>query len=380
MRKQKLQQYHNFLIANGHEIVKNHSESDVILLWTCAFRKDVRDNSLSEIERYQRESKAELIVTGCLPDIAPDLLGKCFKGRVIRWCDDREKMEKFFGCKKCTFDSISPTFVEGSLCTDTETYRKENPDKDVTFHDQFIKLIVSEGCNYQCSYCSERLAFPPYRSFSEAELIETCRRMTDKTGHLEIMLLADSLGDYGCDSGSNLPALIRELKTLHPDLKIALNNLNPAGFIKFVDDMVEFLQKGYIRHLNLPIQSASEHILKLMNRPYTRKDIDKIFTLLNNINFTEFDTHLIVGFPGETEDAFKETVRFILRHRPKYILASGFMESEGMAASKLPDKVDDITKSLRLLDIEKQAKAAGIICNTDSSELGSERLRRLNYV
>ena len=94
-------------------------------------------------------------------------------------------------------------------------------------------------------------------------------------------------------------------------MKVVLNNLNPADFIRYYDEMVEFLEKGDIRHLNLPIQSASEKILRLMNRQYTKDDIDRIFTLLNNIGFTEFDTHVIIGFPGETDQDFEDTMKLI---------------------------------------------------------------------
>jgi threonylcarbamoyladenosine tRNA methylthiotransferase CDKAL1 len=271
MRKQKLQQYRDFLIANGHEISDDPNNSDVTIMWTCAFRADVRDNSISEINRYQQEYGSELIVAGCLPDIAPSLLRENFSGRIINWRDDKERMEEIFGCAKLRFDQLPTVYVEEKLCDDAEKYRRENPDKDATFYDQFIKLVVSEGCQFQCAYCSERLAFPPFRSFPEDELVQACRRMVEETGQLEIILLADSLGNYGSDIGSSLPQLIRKLKTIHPDLKFALNNLNPASFIQYYDDMVEFLRNGDLLHLNLPIQSASARILKLMNREYKRE-------------------------------------------------------------------------------------------------------------
>jgi len=375
MRRQKLQQYRHFLTANGHEIVDNPRNSDVILLWTCAFRGDYRDNSISEIQRYQREYGSELIVAGCLPDIAPELLKENFPGRVINWRDDEEKM-KFFG-RKAELSQVPLIYTEKKLCDDASKYRKEN-DKDATFQDQFLKLVVSEGCGFKCTYCSERLAFPPFHSFPEDELVEACRRAVEETGQLEVILLADNLGAYGSDISSSLPQLIHKLKGIHPDLKLALSNLNPAYFIKYYDDMVGFLHNGDIRHLNLPIQSASASILKSMNRPYTRDDIDKSFGLLNSIGFTEFDTHIIVGFPGETEEDFEETVQFILRHRPRYVLSSGFMESPAAAASRLPHKVDEETKRQRLHNAGARLRSVNIICNVDGDT--ADRLRRLNYL
>lgn len=378
MRRQKLQQYRDFLVANGHEISSDPHNSDVILMWTCAFRADVRDNSISEIRRYQREYNGELIVGGCLPDIDPELLKKNFAGRILYWRGDNHLMEQFFGCDKLRFDQVPLIFIEKNLCDDAQKYREENPDKDAMFPDQFLKLLVSEGCNFECAYCSERLAFPPFRSFPEDELVEACRRMVEETGKLEVVLLADNLGAYGADMGSSFPALIRKLKTIHPSLRFALCNFNLAYFVQYYDDMAEFLRNGDFVHLNLPIQSASDRILKLMNRPYTRSDIEKVFGLLNDIGFKEFDTHIIIGFPGETEADYEETIQSILRYKPKYVLASNYMEVPRMASSRLPDKVDWGTISRLARNTVERMKAADILCNSDESDLMESRFRRIS--
>ncbi|MCX5726891.1 MAG: radical SAM protein [Candidatus Saganbacteria bacterium] len=379
MRKQKLRQYRDFIIANGHGIAGHPAESDVILLWTCGFRKDVRDNSIAEIARYQQEFKARLLICGCLPDIAPELINSyLLNGQIIRWREDKRKMEDFFGCKKLSFDKISPIFVEEDICDDVQKYRKDNPHKDATFHDQFIKLLVSEGCNYKCSYCSERLAFPPYHSFPEDALIDSCRQMIKNRGCFRIILLADSLGDYGRDIGTDLPTLIKKMKKIHPNLKFALNNLNPEGFIRFYDEILWLIKNKDIIHLNLPIQSASDKVLKLMNRPYGSGEIERIFSMLNNIGFMEFDTHIIVGFPGEEYRDFEQTVEFILKHKPKYVLASSFMETPRMDACTLPHKVDEAVKRYRLNFAKSRFDSVEIICNTDDSELSMDRRRRLN--
>lgn len=380
MRKGKLQQYRFFLSANGHTIVNNPLCSDIILVWTCGFRKDVHDNSIKEIERYKRDFKAEIVAMGCLPDINSAWFKKEFKGRIINWRDDEKKMEDFFGRGILKFNDAPHLFAEKNLCDNTEIFRKKNPDKDATFHDQFIKLVVSEGCNYKCTYCSERLAFPPYHSFPLKELVESCRKIVKETGYLKVILLADSIDDYGCDIGSDLSALIKELIKIHPGMKIALNNMNPAGFIRFYDEIAGFLEKGYIQHLNLPIQSASDKILKLMNRPYGAKDIEKIFDALNKIGFKEFDTHIIIGFPGEEDEDFNKTMEFITKHKPKYVLASCFMEAPLIEAKNLPCKIDEDIKKGRIRAAERIMKLCGIICNSDDGELSMERCRRLNLI
>jgi threonylcarbamoyladenosine tRNA methylthiotransferase MtaB len=372
MRKQKLKSYADFVEANGHSIVSDSDSADKVILWTCGFREDFRETSVLEIDRYHARYPGKLIVAGCLPDISPESMGDS-EEVIAPWKQDNTILETIFG-NGFPLVSASNVFGEENICDDPAAFRKANPGKDVTFHDQFVKLVVSEGCNYECTYCSERLAFPPYRSFHEEELVAKCGQLVEKTGCYDVILLSDSLGEYGCDMGGSLALLMGKLFSIDPRVKIALNNLNPAGFMKFQTDILDFMKAGRIRHLNLPIQSASGKILKLMKRPYTREDIDTVFGILNDTHFTEFDTHIIVGFPGETEADFTETIQFVLRHRPKYVLASGCMVLENMSTAVLPDKVDELTKKRRLNIFDNYMRNAGIICNTDDSKLALERL------
>jgi tRNA-2-methylthio-N6-dimethylallyladenosine synthase len=144
--------------------------------------------------------------------------------------------------------------------------------------------------------------------------------------------------------------------------------------------MVAFLKQGYICHMQLPIQSGSDRMLRLMKRPYAAADIEMIFGLLNEVGFAEFETHIIFGFPGETDDDVEHTMQFILRHRPRYVLASGYMESAGMPSARLPGKVDSGTIQRRLKSAGMRMRNAQILCNTDDCELSTARFRRMNRV
>jgi tRNA-2-methylthio-N6-dimethylallyladenosine synthase len=364
MRKQKLEQYKNYLLSNGHEVVNRPENSDYNILWTCAFRHDVYANSLSEIERYGLY-RGKLLVAGCMPDIVGS------KENDIPWASD-ERLEEIFGGNLKEF--FKP-YSEEMVCEDATAFRVDHPDADVTFHDQFNKLVVSEGCNFHCTYCSERLAFPHHKSFSLEQIAEEFKKFSGDNHRF--ILLADSLGDYGSDIGSSLPELIRTLWNIDRKSTFALNNLNPTSFIKFWNDMMGLIVYGTICHLNLPIQSASNRILKLMNRGYTKEDVAKIFDWLNSEK-KDFDTHVIVGFPGETEDDFNETVEFCLKYHPKYVMASAYFETPKMPSSKLRNKIPTSIVCLRLRDFANQMRMSGIICNIDYGESILNRLGKLN--
>ncbi len=375
-RKQKLLAYRRYLQANGHCLVDTPEQADAILLWSCGFRGDMRDVSLDVIRELDAEYDAKLIVAGCLPDIDPKALGENFGGTVIPWKREGELLGAVFG-SEVSIEEIEQTCVEENLCSDLEKFKLENPNTAVTFHDQFIKMVVSEGCSYECTYCSERHAFPAYRSFDEDRLIAECRETIDRTGRRDLILLADSLGEYGKDTGSSLIELIERICAIGEGVRVALNNFNPACFMRMFDPLVKLAGEGKIAHLNLPIQSASDRILKLMKRQYCVDELDRMFATLNGIGFRDFDTHVIVGFPGETEGDFAQTVDFVLRHKPRYVLASHFMSSDIIEASKLPGRVSPEVQTERSGQLYEKMKENGIICNTDGSELAGERLRRV---
>lgn len=378
MRNQKLKQYIEFLTQNGHEVVDDIDQSDKILIWTCGFRTDVMENSIAEVKRTDAIYGGRVIVAGCVPDIHPDYLKESFTGDVVNWKDDVAKMDVLFGSRSTSLGDISPVYVEYKKCDNVTEIQVLHPDADVCFQDQFIKLSVSEGCNYKCTYCSERIAFPKYHSYDEDEIVRACRKIVEETGEYDVMLSGDSLADYGSDTGTTLPRLISKLVAIHPNVKVAIQNFHPCGFLKFEDELVEFIKSNKIAHLAIPIQSASTRILELMNRCYTADDIDRIFTIINRLNFTRFDTHIIAGFPGETDDDFQLTMDFIRKHRPSFCLASFYMDSPIYAAGQLSNKVDREVAMNRLRQAEALFKELNIFFNSSDGEKSQHTLNRVN--
>lgn len=376
-RAPKLQQYHDFLVANGHQVVDGPEGSDAIVVWTCAFRGDVRDNSIDQLKSLAGHG-AKVVATGCLPDIDPEVLAASFGGEVVNWKEDEAKLERLFRAGGPGLAEAESVFAEPALCGDLVQHRRAHPDSDVTFPDQFIKLVVAEGCPFKCTYCSERLAFPRYRSVPEDRLVEACRRIVAETGQTDVILLADCVGEYGRDTGGSLPRLIRHLCAIHPRLRVALSNMQPFNFLQHFDEFRELLLAGRIRHLNLPIQTASNRLLSLMKRVYEKADLERMFGLFREIGFDQFDTHVLVGFPGETEADIEETVEFLLRHKVRYVLISKYMETASMPSSALAEKVPPEVASRRVRDLAARLQAAGVICNTEGSDLMEERMERLN--
>ena len=382
MRKKELNHYQRYIIANGHQIVTNPAEAEMILLWTCAFRADVARNSISETMRYQQYyPDAIIIIAGCLPDIIKGAIPQNFKGQIIPWRRDAQQMEAIWGKKgdgHIAFSSVEPVFVQPALCQDAEEFRKKNLGVAVTFHDQFIKVLVTEGCPFNCTYCAEKLALPPFCSVPPDKIIESIKPFIDETQEQNLILLADCLGEYGADIGYSLPDLLIKLKNRYINLKFALNNLHPASFIKHFDKLTDFLQKEWLAHINLPIQSASDHVLERMHRNYTQKDLVKIFDAFKKYNFKKFDTHIIIGFPGETDYSFQETIDFLVHYHPAYVLASCFFCVPDAPAAALDNQVSEVIKQERQVMAKKMFCEAGIIYNIENTTIAQDRLDRMN--
>ena len=377
-RNHKITQYNAFFKGNGHDIVERLEESDAAIVWTCGFRSDVRDNSLQQLADYKSRAHGTIIATGCLPSISPDLLDEMFGGETFAWIDDEEELQRRFGTGAMTLAEAESIYTKAALCRDATQFRLDNPNIDVIFHDQFLQLMIAEGCPFRCTYCSERLAFPPFRSFVEIDLVETAIAQMRKLGQFDLMLIADCLGEYGRDTGSSLVSLVRKLIKGEPRARISFSNFHPLNFIQDLDNYTALIRDGYIYHLNLPIQSASDRILGLMARQYTQSQIKMAFGRLNQLGFTNFDTHVIVGFPGETEQDFKETLEFLLDHHPRHVLLSQFMGCDDAAAAHLPDHISPEVMGRRSAVAEGRLRDAGILCNSEGSEIIQERLRRLN--
>jgi threonylcarbamoyladenosine tRNA methylthiotransferase MtaB len=366
MRKTDIAGYKISLRKAGHEIVSEPEDSDVILVWTCAFRQDFRDNSINVLKHYQSSYDKRLIACGCLPSIDSELLQKEFNGEYFEWKNDETAMKELFGAD--IEKTVNPV-IERALPMPIELFKEQNPKFKTTHCDQFLKLFISEGCTFNCSYCAEIVAFPPYRSYPLEELVEQCKRAVRKYDENKVSFFGDCIGEYGKDIGSSLPELIKALIDNIDNIEIGIKNLHPLNFIEYYDDIIEFIKKKHIFLLETPIQSASDPVLELMERRCKKKDLIKIFDGLRECGFKELETHIIVGFPSETEEQFQETVDFICEYKPKWVLVSSFMEAPGRNAVKLKGKIDMKEKQRRVISAYEQISKEGVICNYDNCDL-----------
>jgi len=380
-RKINVQKYYDFFNYNGYSLTSSIKNSDVVVLWTCGFRDDYRKNSVNLIYQILELVNIPVIICGCLPHIDPDLLQQLESHKqcvVVPWRDEMKFFSQFIYSDHKPYSSIKPKYVEKKLVEDLASYRKENKKPDRTFSDQFVKLFISEGCSLNCSYCSEKRTFPDYHSYPFHDLINSCSDLIETYNEYHIMLIADNVGEYGLDINYTLPDLILALFELDDKVKVGIQNLNPTYFKRYFDSFTNFIKNDRMLHLRLPIQSASDKILKTMNRTYSKSDLHEIFSFMVKVGFNDFSTDMICGFPGESENDYQETLKFLLNYVPTYVNLSAFMSSSSIPAGLYDDQIPEKEKRIRVFEAEKLLKEQGVYCNTDFGLTSDHRRSIIN--
>ena len=210
-------------------------------------------------------------------------------------------------------------------------------------------INISEGCLDACTFCSTRLVKGLHRSAKKEDIVEEARRLTEN-GCKELWLTGQDTSCYGFDSGLNLAKLAKEI-LIHckGEYKIRLGMGNPRHLESYLDEMLEVYEDEHIyKFIHLPVQSGSNTVLQKMGRKHTVETFYKLSDAFQS-KFSDFtlSTDLIVGFPFETDDDFKETCKLLEIARPSVCNITRFVPREGTVAAKMKNQIDGKIKHER---------------------------------
>lgn len=210
-------------------------------------------------------------------------------------------------------------------------------------------LKIQEGCNNFCTFCIIPWARGLLRSRDPEEVIKQAQQLVD-AGYKEIVLTGIHTGGYGEDMKDyNFAKLLRELDTRVEGLKrIRISSIEAS---QITDEVIEVLDASdkIVRHLHIPIQSGSNTVLKRMRRKYTMEFFaDRLNKLKEALPGLAVTSDVIVGFPGETEEEFMETYRFIKEHKFSELHVFPYSKRTGTPAARMEDQVDENVKNERV--------------------------------
>lgn len=206
-------------------------------------------------------------------------------------------------------------------------------------------LMIQDGCEHFCSYCIVPYARGKIKSKPLDQITEEAKQLVE-AGAREIVLTGINLGTYNAADG-NLSSVVHRLSSINPLYRIRISSLEPMYITKELIDVFAETPK-VCRHLHIPLQSGDNEILKSMNRNYSRDDyLDLVHFIRNKIPDCGITTDIIVGFPGEGEKEFQNTLDLIRQIKFSRTHIFTFSKRKGTPAAEFPDQVGDKTKKHR---------------------------------
>lgn len=325
------------LEKQGYETVFDNS-FDICIINTCTVTSIADGKSRAVIRRAIKDNpKAFVIVTGCYSDIKPDDIKTIDGVDLIIPNEDKDMIVE-------RIKTLFPTK------TTQQIIRPRTRTRAV--------LKVQDGCSQFCAYCIIPYARNKFFSADPQKMIDEVN-ILESAGHKEIVLTGIRLGSYNFN-GHKLPYLIESLLN---NTKIDRIRLSSIEMWETGDELLDLMSDSRMaKHLHIPLQSGSDKILKLMNRPYSTTDylnlIEKINNKIPNIAVT---TDVITGFPYETDDDFSDSLNTIETAHFSRLHIFRYSKRQGTPAADMPSQIDPKIKKQRLealTDTDKKLRLA----------------------
>ncbi|XP_068179865.1 threonylcarbamoyladenosine tRNA methylthiotransferase [Antennarius striatus] len=319
------------LAASGYQIIDDPSEADLWLLNSCTVKNPAEDHFRNSIRKAQDQDK-KVVVAGCVPQAQPrmdylkglSIIGVQQIDRVVEVVDEAVKGHsvRLLSQKKNGGRRL------GGARLDLPKIRK-NP---------LIEIIsINTGCLNACTYCKTKHARGDLASYPIEELVERTRQSFQE-GVCEIWLTSEDTGAYGRDIGTDLPTLLWRLVDEIPEgAMLRLGMTNPPYILEHLEEMAKILNHPRVyAFLHVPVQSASDSVLMDMKREYCINDFKTVVNFLKErVSGITIATDVICGFPGETEEDFRETMDLVKLYRFPSLFINQFYSRPGTPAAKM---------------------------------------------
>ncbi|NFG40337.1 30S ribosomal protein S12 methylthiotransferase RimO [Clostridium botulinum] len=333
-------------MSNEYEITNNAKEADVIIVNTCGFIESAKQESIDtilEMAEYKNNYKCKLLIaTGCLIQRYGDELKNLIPEiDIMLGVNDYNKIDK-----------VIKEFIDGNKeASKLLNYSDENINEGnriLTTQKESAYIRIAEGCNNFCTYCIIPKIRGKFRSRRMENIISEATDLASQ-GVKELILIAQDTTQYGSDiyGKKNLHVLLKELSKIEGIKWIRVLYCYPEAIY---DELIEEIaaNEKVVKYLDIPIQHISDHVLKLMGRKTSKKDItDKIEKLRKSIPNIIIRTTFIVGFPQETQEDFEEILEFLQEYKLDKVGVFKYSREEDTPASKMDSQIDEAIKKER---------------------------------
>ncbi len=352
---------------DGYEIVADPRDAHIIIVNTCAFIDDAKEESIDtvlEMAQFKKQNCRYLIMTGCLAErYHAEIMAELPEVDAVVGTGDYHKIAEVIkrvetGEKPVLYGHIDDEIPEGYP-------------RMVSTGGSSAYLKISDGCDNKCTYCIIPKLRGKYRSRPMADIIDEAKELAE-SGVREVILIAQDTTRYGYDLSGHemLSELLRELASIEKLHWIRVHYMYPESI---TDSMIEVFgsEPKVVKYMDIPIQHINNRVLKRMGRHNTKEDTENLLKKLRTqIPDLTIRTTVIAGFPGETEEEFAELCNFVSEARFEKLGAFAYSVEEGTAAARLDGQLDENTKQERqqiIMQIQSEI----------SKELQRERLGKV---
>ncbi len=333
----------SLLDGDGHKIVADPSEAEVIIVNTCAFIDSAKEESIQtilEMAAYKEDRCQLLIVCGCLAErYREEIMQELPEVDAVVGTGDYAKIAEVVrqanaGEQVVLYGHMNDPIAEESRMLATPGY--------------MAYCKIADGCDNRCTYCVIPQLRGNYRSREMAEIVAEAERLAEG-GVRELVVIAQDTSRYGIDlyGEYKLPDLLTKLCAIEKLHWVRVLYLYPE---MITDELMDVFAKEekLVKYMDIPIQHADSQVLRRMGRHLTHKELLTLITKLRaRVPGIVLRTTVIAGFPGETEEQFETLLSFVKEMRFDRLGAFAYSQEDGTPAAKLPDQLPENVKNAR---------------------------------
>ena len=335
------------LEEEGYHLTASEDDADVLIVNTCGFIGDAKEESIDEILRlaeYKKNGRCRLlIVTGCLTQRYKDELA-----------NELPEVDYFIGTGEYfRIAEIIKKGAENKVIVDKPLYVHDYTTPRILATPRYSAYVkVAEGCSNHCSYCTIPMIRGEFRSRTATSIVKEVENLAGQ-GVKEINLIAQDITSFGRDTkdSKKLEDLLKELANVAGIEWIRLLYLYPG---RITDSLLKLIkdEEKICKYIDVPVQHINNRILKAMNRTATRNEIEILIKKIRQeITDVVLRTSLIVGFPGETEKEFNELLDFVKEVEFDRLGVFKYSREEGTPAYNMKGQVSETIKNRRMRKI-----------------------------
>lgn len=329
----------------GYVQVSGNEKADIYVVNTCAVTEHAAKKGRNIIRKLHRlNPDARIVVTGCYAQISPEavaelegvwaVVGSQYKPQLYEIATAAEPLDG------------RRIFVEPIAASTSYFPAYSSADRTRSF------LKVQDGCDYHCSYCTVPLARGDSRNPSIESIVAQAHDIAAE-GVKEVVITGVNTGDFGKSTGESFFDLLKALNAVDGIERYRISSIEPN---LLTNEIIDWISAGskFVPHFHIPLQSGCDRILQQMGRRYTTAFFaEKIAYIRSRMDHVFLGIDVIVGFPGETDDDFDKTYRFLEGLNPAFIHIFPYSRRAGTPAAEMKNQVQECVKTKRVAALEE---------------------------